>query len=212
MDYGRLFGAEFREVQDGRQREGKPVRVVVASRTYSTDREDLWDALTNAERIPRWFLPIEGELELGGRYQLEGHAGGQITRCDQPEALEVTWESGGNVSWVAVRLEPDGEATRLTLEHMMLKDEAGEEHWRQYGPGATGVGWELAILGLAHFCESGGQVFDLAAFTTWMGSDEGKVFVRASAEAWGEAHSSSGEAPDVARAMAARTADFYAGA
>ena len=26
--------------------------------------------------FPRWFLPISGELRLGGRYQLTGNAGG----------------------------------------------------------------------------------------------------------------------------------------
>src|SRR5882724_8555264 len=29
-----------------------------------------WDAMTNAERIPRWFLPISADLRLSGRYQL----------------------------------------------------------------------------------------------------------------------------------------------
>ena len=30
------------------------------------------------ERIPRWFLPVSGDLRLGGRYQLEGNAGGEV--------------------------------------------------------------------------------------------------------------------------------------
>ena len=34
-------------------------RVVAA---YATDADDLWDAVTNGERIPRWFLPISGDL------------------------------------------------------------------------------------------------------------------------------------------------------
>ena len=67
--------------------------------------EDLWDVLTNAERIPRWFLPISGELELGGRYQLEGNAGGVITACEPPLHFTVTWEFGRDVSWAEVRLE-----------------------------------------------------------------------------------------------------------
>ena len=103
MDYTNAFGAEFRAVED-RTREGQAVRVVVGTRLYATDCNDLWSALTDAERLPRWFLPVTGELELGGRYQLEGNAQGSILRCDPPEALEVTWEFGGNVSWVHVRL------------------------------------------------------------------------------------------------------------
>ncbi|MEM7635602.1 MAG: SRPBCC domain-containing protein [Pseudomonadota bacterium] len=86
------FGADFREV-DERTRMGNPVRVVRAERVYMTGQTDLWDALTNIERIRRWFSPVSGELHLGGRYQIEGNAGGTITRCDEPEALDVTWNS-----------------------------------------------------------------------------------------------------------------------
>ena len=210
MDYSDALGVEFREVR-GATYDGKPVRVVRGARTYATDPDDLWDALTNIERIPRWFLPITGDLRLGGRYQLEGNAAGEITRCDPPEALDATWEFGGHVSWVTVRLAFDGDGTRLTLEHTMLKDEAGEEHWTQFGPGATGVGWDLSFLGLALHLDSGGAPIDREASDAWMASDAGKAFMRACADAWGAAHIAAGEAPDVARAMAARTGAAYVG-
>ena len=135
MDDMNAFGAEFREV-GGRMRDGKPTRVVRASRKYPSDQADLWDALTNGDRIPRWFLPISGDLRPGGRYQLDGNAGGTIERCDAPEALDVTWEFERNVSWVFVRLSYEADRSFLTLEHEMLKDEEGEAHWAQYGPGA----------------------------------------------------------------------------
>ena len=67
MDFSKGSGAEFREIHD-RMREGENVRVAVASKSYTTDRDDLWNALTDPERIPRWFLPVSGDLELGGRY------------------------------------------------------------------------------------------------------------------------------------------------
>ena len=41
-------------------------RVVQLSRTYDAPIDDVWDALTNAGRIGRWFLPITGDLKLGG--------------------------------------------------------------------------------------------------------------------------------------------------
>ncbi len=210
MDYTNAFGAEFREVQD-RTHDGQAVRVVVATRSYSTDRDDLWSALTDAERIPRWFLPVSGQLEVGGRYQLEGNAEGSVLRCDPPEALEVTWEFGGNVSWVHVRLAQDEGGTRLTLEHLIPKDEASEKHWKQYGPGAGGVGWDLSFLGLALHLDSGGQAIDRSESDAWLASDAGKAFMRTSSSLWGEAHLKSGEDPEVAEAMARRTADFYTG-
>jgi uncharacterized protein YndB with AHSA1/START domain len=71
------------------------------------------------ERIPRWFLPVSGELRAGGRYQLEGNAGGTIERCDPPTGFSATWEFGGSVSWIEVRLTVTGNGgTRLELEHV----------------------------------------------------------------------------------------------
>jgi uncharacterized protein YndB with AHSA1/START domain len=202
-------GTEFRQFTE-REHEGKPARVVVAQRTYDTTVEDLWDALTNPERIPRWFLPVRGDLEVGGRYQLEGNAGGTITRCEPPTALDLTWEFGGKMSWVQVRLTAEGKSTRMTLEHIVHASDV-DEHWEKYGPGAVGIGWDLGLLGLRRHIATGGERVDSAAFHAWSASDEGKAYIRASATAWAEAHIAGGEAPDVARGMAERTAAFYTG-
>ncbi|WGS17128.1 SRPBCC domain-containing protein [Bradyrhizobium sp. ISRA463] len=104
-------GAVVREVAV-RERDGKPARAVIATRSYDTDTADLWDALTNPERIPRWFLPILGDLRLGGRYKFEGQAGGEITACEPPRRLAVTWEAMGTVSWVTVTLADDHSGER----------------------------------------------------------------------------------------------------
>jgi uncharacterized protein YndB with AHSA1/START domain len=182
--------------------------VVVATRTYDTDPADLWEALTSAERIPRWFLPVEGDLRLGGRYQLKGNAGGTITRCEPPAAFDLTWEFGGGTSWVTVRLAPAGAATRLTLEHIVAASDV-DEHWTRFGPGAVGVGWDLGLLGLARYVDTGEAVSHEDA-ERWAASAEGKAFARASAEGWANAHVAGGEREEVARAMAQRTAAFYA--
>ena len=150
MDLGRVIGAVTRVVGD-REYEGKPAKVVVAKRTYDTTPDDLWDALTNAERIPRWFLPVSGDLRLGGRYQLKGNAGGTITQCEPPKSLGVTWEFGGQTSWVNVRLTARAaERTELELEHIA---HVPDDFWRQFGPGAVGVGWDLALMGLGEHVE-----------------------------------------------------------
>ena len=79
-----------RRATHGRQphaaRRARPARSPISA-VYDTTLDDLWDACTNAERIPRWFLPVSGELRDGGRYQLEGNAGGTIERCDPPTRL-----------------------------------------------------------------------------------------------------------------------------
>lgn len=203
------IGAQIRRVED-RDHEGKPARVVVAERLYPTDIADLWDALTSAERIPRWFLPISGALKLGGRYQLEGNAGGTITRCDAPQALDVTWEFGGGLSWVTVRLAEEGEETRLTLEHIARATDL-DEHWNTYGPGAVGVGWDLSLMGLGLYLAGDGSPVDHEAAHAWMASEDGKAFMRASASAWAQAHVAAGADRAMAEAMAQRTAAFYTG-
>jgi uncharacterized protein YndB with AHSA1/START domain len=208
---GHVFGAEFRRVEN-REYLGKSALVAVAVRSYDTTVDDLWDAITTPERLARWFMPVEGDLKLGGRYQLKDNAGGSITRCERPSALDVTWEFMGGMSWVNVRLTPEGAKARLTLEHIAPKDGIGEEHLKQFGPGAVGIGWDLGLYGLERHVLDPAAPRDQKAVEAWLASSEGKGFMRASGEAWGVAHAESGESPDEARAKAERTIAAYTGA
>ena len=197
-------GLVTREVRTG-SRDASPTKIVIAQRTYPTGQADLWDALTNPERIPRWFLPVSGELRVGGRYQFEGNAGGIVERCDEPESFAVTWEFGETVSWLEVTLTPDGERTALELAH---EAHVTPELWGQFGPGAVGVGWDLALMGLGRHLDSGASVDpkEAAAFTA---SADGAAFIRSAAEGWATAAIGDGEEPDVARQASARTVAFY---
>ena len=208
LDPARYLGAVTRTVAR-RDRDGRPVHAVTAARTYDTSVDDLWEALTSAERLPRWFLPVTGDLRPGGRYQLQGNAGGEITACEPPRRLGVTWEFGGQVSWVEVRLAPDGangDRARLELEHVAPVD----DHWDRFGPGAVGVGWDMALFGLALHVASGAAV-DPQAAMAWFGSEPGRTFVRGSSEDWGRAHAADGADPEEARGAAERTAKAYTG-
>jgi uncharacterized protein YndB with AHSA1/START domain len=202
-----LFGVVTREVAN-EERDGKLVRVVVASRPYETDIDDLWDAITNPDRIPRWFSPVTGDLRLGGSYQIEGNAGGTITACDPPRSFALTWVYGESLSWLDVELSMQaGGGTLLRLKHAALVD----DHWRQFGPGATGVGWDLGLLGLQLHFDAGGAPLDREAVDAWSQSEGGKTFMRLSAEGWGGADIASGEDAALATERAARTAGFYTG-
>jgi uncharacterized protein YndB with AHSA1/START domain len=207
IDATKQIGAVTRQV-NSLDYEGKAARSVVIAQTYKTSVEDLWDAVTTAERIPRWLMPITGELKLGGRYQLVGNAGGTILVCDKPRFLKVTWEYGGKVSWVTATIEevPDGSA-RLTVEHVAHPD----EHWTRFGPGAVGIGWDLMVLGLATHIATGASNVPEEGMT-WMMSDGGKAFMRESNDAWCDADIAAGESPDVAKAAAERTLAAYTGA
>ncbi|MYH41630.1 MAG: polyketide cyclase [Chloroflexi bacterium] len=188
------------------QRDGEPARTVTLSRSYETTAAELWDAVTRRERIERWFLPVSGDLRSGGSYRLEGNASGVITECDAGSRFALTWEFGENMSWVEVRVSgEEGGLSRLTLAHA----EHLSEHWSEYGPGAVGVGWELALLGLSHHLEQpDGPRLDEGAFGL---SAAGRAFIAGSSEAWAEASLAAGTEPGAAREAAARTTAFYTG-
>jgi uncharacterized protein YndB with AHSA1/START domain len=197
-------GLVTREVRSG-SRDGAETKIAIARRTYPTDRPDLWDALTSAERIPRWFLPVSGDLEPGGRYQLEGNAGGVIERCDEPESFAVTWEYGSMMSWIEVTRTPAGDGTTLELAHEAVVD---PEMWGQFGPGAVGVGWDLALMGLGEHIDTGSPV-DKEQALAFPTSPKGVEFVKRAAEDWAEAAIRDGDDPAAAREAAERTVAFY---
>jgi uncharacterized protein YndB with AHSA1/START domain len=189
-----------------RKLEAGEARVMTISQVYDTDVDDMWDAVTNAERIPRWFLPVHGELRVGGKYQLEGNAGGTVERCDPPKSFAATWEMHGGVSWIEVRLTPEAGGTRFELEHVAHVD----DHWDQFGPGAVGIGWDMALTALVrHLAADPGHVVDPAEAMAWMASPEGIEFVTGAGEAWYRAHVDGGEDETVARAQADRCLAAY---
>jgi uncharacterized protein YndB with AHSA1/START domain len=199
--------ATGREVGDGSLPAGA-AKVVTLTRRYPTDADDVWDAITTPERVARWFLPVSGDLRLGGSYQLEGNAGGRIRACEPPRRLQLTWNMGDpegpdDASIVDVVLEPDPDlgGTRLTLTHTAV---VPPEMWDTFGPGAVGVGWDLGVLSLASHLE--GRDLNPEELET---NPEMRAVMTASSEEWGRAYGEAGADDEtVARATAATT-EFY---
>ena len=188
--------------------EAGEARTVTIARSYAAAVEDVWDACTNPERIRRWFVPVSGDLREGGRYQIEGNASGTIERCTAPHGFSATWEYGGEVSWIELRLTPEGTGrTRLTLEHTA---HVSDERWAQFGPGAVGVGWDLGLLGLTGHLGPAATV-DPSQAEAWSASDEGKQYISLSSQAWRDASIAAGNDPAMARGAADRTTAFYTG-
>ncbi len=183
---------------------GRTARTVVIRRTFDAPVDDVWQACTDPARIARWFLPVTGDLRLGGRYQLQDHAGGEILRCEPPKLFRATWEYGTEMSEVEVRLSDEGDGTLFELTH---ESDPDPEFWARYGPAATGVGWDGMLLGLVLHLE-GGMIDDPVA---WQASDDGRAFMIRSSELWGAAYAESGASPDEVATIVANASAFYTG-
>jgi len=214
MDVSAQLGAVERGIET-KEVDGVLSFVQTLSQTYPSAIDDLWDAVTTAERIPRWFLPVSGELRLGGHYQLEGNAAGEIRSCDPPRdgsaGYTLTWGTGmGEPAIVHVRLTALGAAsTRFELENVAAVDSIPDGFWEQFGPSATGMGWDSALLGLASYADGDG--ISPEDGEAWLATDEGKSFLRGSADAWAREHMAAGAEPAVATAAATTTYRMYTG-
>lgn len=207
LDVPQHIAAATRVVRSG-ERDGQPSRLLIVGRTFDAPVGDLWDAITSAERIPQWFLPITGDLRVGGRYQLAGHAGGEILACEPMRRFAATWEFDGDVSWVEVRVSAVDGGHHVELEHAARPNPEWDE--RGFGPGAVGIGWEMMLLGLALHLSSGAPL-DPEEVGAWQVSDGAKDFMRASNDGWCAADIASGTPADAARAAADRTIAAYIG-
>jgi uncharacterized protein YndB with AHSA1/START domain len=216
VDVDRQIHAVTREVQT-MEVDGEPAHVQTLSQAYPASIEDVWQAVTAAERIARWFLPVSGDLRVGGHFQLEGNAGGEVQECAPPAGgaahYRITWSYGGAPeTWVTVRLEAvSADETLVELEHIAKAADVPQDMWAQFGPSGTGIGWDSALLGLA--LDLGAAVDGPAPEEgpAWMVSDEGLRFTRASALSWASAHVEDGADEDTAMRAAEATYLLYTG-
>ena len=186
--------------------DGQPGRIVTIKRQFPTSVENLWETVTTAERIKRWFAPVNGDFKLGGRFQIEGNASGEVQSCQVLSNYSVTWEIFGDVSWVTLKIHQDEEnAIALSLSHKMKHS----PHWDHYGSGATGVGWEYAFLGLyLYLTEPETPQLTDEQFAP---SEDGKFFFEHGSNGWRDASVKAGEIKEEAEKRARATTAFYTG-
>ena len=158
---------EFLAMLDGTQREidyrdtaAGRVRSLLIRREYDAEIADVWDAITDPERLRRWFAPVSGDLREGGTFQLKGNAGGDIRRCDAPKLLAVTWAYGdAPAADVELRLSAADGVTTLELHHAPIAetvDFGGRDidpvlNDSETGVWGLGAGWELGFIGLGRY-------------------------------------------------------------
>jgi Activator of Hsp90 ATPase homolog 1-like protein len=90
MDIPSQIGAIGRAVAAPATASEVPSVSVTVNRRYPAPVEDVWDAIVDPDRLRRWFMPISGDLRVGGTFQLEGNAGGSILACETATALDAS--------------------------------------------------------------------------------------------------------------------------
>src|SRR5258705_11980121 len=88
-------------------------RVAVFTRTYATTIEDLWAACTNPARLRRWYVPVSGDLRVGGSFQQVNMGSGTIVACEAPNLLRLSL--GGGADEIELRLSPGTQDGATTL-------------------------------------------------------------------------------------------------
>ena len=121
--------------------------------------EEVFDAWLDPQAAGRWLFAtpdgtmerVEIEPRVGGRFVIAERRGdelaehfGEYVEIDRPRRLVFTFATSVDETptQVTVTLEPDGEATRLTLVHEM------DAKWADYED-QTRQGWTMILEGLA---------------------------------------------------------------
>ncbi|GAA4917034.1 SRPBCC domain-containing protein [Nesterenkonia rhizosphaerae] len=107
-------------------------------RYLNTSLADAWSAVTQPERVARWFAPITVDGQEWITYWDDGreYAKGEIRQCEPQRLLELTWHASDDTKPLAetllrVTLEEDDAGVLLTLEHKDLQ----AADFSQYAPG-----------------------------------------------------------------------------
>jgi uncharacterized protein YndB with AHSA1/START domain len=133
------------------------ITLVVRRRIRATP-ERLFAAWTEPAQLLEWWGPrgvkcIDARIDLrvGGRYSIANRfpdgrvlwISGEFEVIEPPHRLEYTWrtESQTVSERVAVRFEPDGDATDVTITHERILDERTREMHER--------GWSDCLDGLA---------------------------------------------------------------
>ncbi len=108
---------------------------------FDTGIEDLWDAVTNPERLARWLATVEGDLRPGGdvtaAFTSSWQGPARVEVCDAPHRLLVTLEPGtSDETRLEALLVPDGAGTRLVVEERGFPLDQVAAH---------GAGWQVHI-------------------------------------------------------------------
>ncbi|MGP0031089.1 MAG: SRPBCC family protein [Acidimicrobiales bacterium] len=149
---------------DGEVTRHDGLAVIRFERQLAQAADEVWSALTDPDRLSRWWGEVTIEPRLGGPFDVrwfnrtpEGerftmHA--TITAFDPPHLLETSGDAHGVLRW---ELTPEPGGTRLVFTSTL---ELPEEYRTR-----TLAGWHFHLMALRHTLD-GGRV-DLAGLPEW---------------------------------------------
>lgn len=114
-------------------------------RRLSAPVDAVWAAVTDREQLRRWFTDTAIEPRAGGDVLVDfgesGSARGTVLAWEPPHLLEFEWRSEVTpASVLRIELAPDGDGTRLRLEHRDIPELLAQD---------LGAGWHAYLDGLA---------------------------------------------------------------
>jgi len=125
---------------------------------YGTGIDDLWQALTDPDRLASWYGQVEGDLRPGGQFRLhvedaDSDATGRVEACEPPQRLQVmtreteeSYRRGQGVppydEALDATLTADGGQTILVIEVRGMPLDAIAFY---------GVGWQIHAENLAAY-------------------------------------------------------------
>lgn len=130
-----------------------PAEDLVVRRTYPDPVEDIWAALTESDRLGRWYgtwtgdpatgtvsLTVTGEVDAGG--EVDDPVDVTIEVCEPPHRLVLLVPSGDSAWHLDVTLAAHGDGTELVLTQRLDGSVPREDL-------AAGWTWYLARLAAA---------------------------------------------------------------
>jgi uncharacterized protein YndB with AHSA1/START domain len=122
-------------------------------------RERVWRAITDSATLAEWMFPNDFEPRVGHQFTFRVPGNPkmnfdgltvrcEVLECEPPSRLEFSWSADGALenTRVSFRLEPDGDGTRLLLEHSGF--DVSQPFGQQAFKGAA-LGWAKMLKQLA---------------------------------------------------------------
>lgn len=109
----------------------KEAGTVTLERTYNAPAQRVWEALTDVNKLRKWYFNLSGfELRVGYKFEFAGESDcaqyihfSEITEVVEGKKLTYTWSYKGyeGMSYVTWELFPERDKTKVVLTHVGLE-------------------------------------------------------------------------------------------